>query len=261
MNPRIAGLALAALGGTSSLAWATEYGTVVSSTPILAAVPVTQRECVAEAAPAPREGSGAGALAGAVVGAALGNALGGGSGRAISTGIGMIAGAALGNHAEAQEAARTAPPLQRCRDLTRYEQRTVGYDVVYEYQGVQRSVRLAQAPGSHIPLDVQVVPAGQVMPAAPAPMPAARPAYRTPADNRVDDEARRAGYPAAPADPAYGYPSYPAYPAYPAEAPVVERASPSAWPYVIVGGIAALAIADAVRHDRRGPPRPYWRHR
>ena len=89
-------------------------------------------------------------------------------------------------------------------------------------------------------------------------MPNASPrTYRTPADNRVDDEARRPVYPAAPADPAYGYPSYPAYP----EAPVVERASPSAWPYVIVGGIAALAIADAVRHDRRGPPRPYWRHR
>lgn len=241
MNPRIAALALAALGGASSLARATEYGTVLSSTPVLASVPVTQRECVAERAATPaREGSGVGALAGAVVGAAIGNAFGSGTGRALSTGIGMIAGAALGNHAEAEEVARSAPPAQRCRDVTRYEQRAIGYDVVYDYQGVQRSVRLAQPPGDRIALEVQVMPAGQVQ--APDPAPMAAPVYRTPADNRVVDEAPRIVY--APPPPAVVY----------ADPPV--QASP--WPYLVVGGITAVAIANAWGRGGHVHRAPRW---
>lgn len=252
MLTRATPLALLALtAATGGSAWAaTDYGTVISTTPVIATTPVTQRDCVVEpgAAPASRGNSGAGAIAGAVVGAALGNALGGGTGRAMATGIGMIAGAALGNHAEAEEAARTAAPVQRCRDVVRQEQRVVGYDVVYDYQGVQRSVRLPQPPGDRIALEVSVVPVGQVGAPAqpPAPAPAAAPrVYRTPADNPYADDVPpvRTVYVPAPAP----------------ETVVVERpvyASP--WPYLLVGGVAAWAIANG-HHGGHGGR--YWRHR
>jgi uncharacterized protein YcfJ len=257
MSIRLSTLGLAALCGAAATsgAWAAEYGTVISSTPVMSSAPVQQRECIDEAAPAPRRSSnGAGAAVGALFGAALGNAMGGGSGRALSTGIGMIAGAALGNHAEAQEAAgRDAGTVQRCRDVTRTEQRVVAYDVVYEYQGVQRRVRMAQPPGERILLDVQVVPAGAAVlsgaePYA-APATAARPpveapsrAYRSPGDNRIDDEAefgRRQVYDDRPLPPA----------------PPVAREAANPVPYLIVGGLTALAIAHAVKSDR--PHHPY----
>lgn len=261
MSIRISTLGLAALCGAAATsgAWAAEYGTVISSTPVVSAAPVVQRECIDEAAQAPRRSNGAGAVVGALFGAALGNAVGGGNSRTLSTGIGMIAGAAIGNHAEAQEAGRDAATVQRCRDVTRTEQRVVAYDVVYDYQGVQRRVRMAQPPGDRILLDVQVVPAGAA--ALPAPAPYAgpetvdrRPAeaaprvYRSPGENRIDDEAefgRRQVYDDRPLPP---------------PAPVV-RESASPVPYLIVGGLTALAIAHAVNSDRpyRHPPR--WHRR
>lgn len=257
MSIRFTTLGLAALCGAAATsgAWAAEYGTVVSSTPVVSSAPVLQRECVDEAAAAPRRSSGAGALVGALFGAALGNAVGSGGGRALATGIGMVAGAALGDHAEAQEAGRDTATAQRCRDVTRSEQRVVGYDVVYEYQGVQRRVRMAQPPGERILLDVQVVPAGAAaLPAPPShamPEPVGRPwaepaprAYRSPADNRIDDDAEHARYRA--------YDDRPLPPA----APIVREAA-SPVPYLVVGGLTALAIAHAVRSDRphRHPPR------
>jgi hypothetical protein len=96
----------------ASGAWATEYGTVVSSTPLVMAVPVPQRQCSDEPG---------------------------------------------------------AAGEQRCRTVTRYENRTVSYDVVYEYQGVRRSVRLAQDPGERIALDVSVTPQGAATAAYGAP--------------------------------------------------------------------------------------------
>lgn len=253
MSIRLSTLGLAALCGAAAAsgAWAAEYGTVISSTPVTSSAPVLQRECIDEAAPAPRRSNGAGAVVGALFGAALGNAVGGNN-RTLATGVGMIAGAALGNHAEAQEAGRDAGAVQRCRDVTRTEQRVVAYDVVYEYQGVQRSVRMAQPPGDRILLDVQVMPAGAAVRPGPAsyaapayesrlPVEAPSRAYRSPGDNRIDDDtapAHRTAYDDRPLPPA---------------APVVREAS-SPVPYLIVGGLTALAIAHAVRSDR---PHPY----
>lgn len=233
-------LCAAVLGLAASAAGATEYGRVISSTPVVAQVPVTQRECVNEAAPAPRARSGGGgALAGAVVGAAMGNMVGGGLGRAAATGIGMIAGAALGDHAEAQAAAAEPPATRtRCRDVTRTESRAVGYDVVYEYQGVQRSVRLAQPPGDRIALEVSVVPVAPPVQgppaytaAAPAPAPVPAPVYRTPAETVwVDDT--------------------PPPPAAPPPRVVVNP-----WPYVVAAGVGAVILSNAWGHGPRG----HWR--
>jgi len=145
-------VAAATLCLTAVGAWATEFGDVVSSTPVVASVPVSQQQCFDEPVTYQRAGSGAGALFGAIAGAAIGNAIGGGAGRAAATGIGMVAGAAIGDRAEANSYPPVSTTTQRCRSVTRYEDRTVGYDVVYDYQGVRRTVRMAQDPGDRIAL-------------------------------------------------------------------------------------------------------------
>ncbi len=219
----------ALLSSAATGAWAVEYGTVVSSTPVVSNVPVAQRQCQDEVISAPQRSTGGGALVGALIGAAVGNAFGGGSGRAVATGIGMIAGAAIGDHAEADASPQGSTTTQRCRNVTHYEQRTVAYDVVYDYQGVRRSVRLAQDPGDRIALDVQVVPAGAPAPVRGASPPAARaPVYRSPVDSPYVDGA----------PPLEDYAPTPAYP--PAQ---VVYANP--WPYVLIGG--ALIGATQVR--------------
>jgi len=172
-TPRI--LALGALCAALGSAWATEYGTVVSSTPVMNAVPVPQRVCSDQEVVYQQQPSGAGAVIGAIAGAALGSTVGGGFGKAAATGLGLVAGSAIGNQVEANGLPPTTSTVQHCRTVTRYENRIVGYDVVYDYQGVRRSVRLAQDPGQSVALEVNVAPAGALPPqavAAAAPQPA-----------------------------------------------------------------------------------------
>jgi uncharacterized protein YcfJ len=172
--------AVATLCCVATGAWATEFGTVLSSTPVVASVPVAQQQCYDEPVMYRRPSSGAGALIGAIAGAAIGNTVGHGAGRAAATGIGMVTGAAIGDRVEASGLPPVATTAQRCSNVTRYENRTVGYDVVYEYQGVRRSVRLPQDPGDRIALDVSVTPAGgqiegRQAPALPPPVYRSRP--------------------------------------------------------------------------------------
>lgn len=155
-------LVLAGLAAAVGSARATEYGTVVATTPVVHQVPVAQRLCHDEQVITSQRsgGSGAGALIGAIAGAALGNAMGTGGGRAAATGIGMVAGAAIGDRVEAEGSPPQVATTQRCRTVTRYEQRIVGYDVVYDHQGVRRAARVATDPGERIALETQVVPVG-----------------------------------------------------------------------------------------------------
>lgn len=151
-------VAITTLCCATSGAWATEYGNVVSSTPVYASVPVVRQQCFDEPVMYQRPNSGAGALLGAIAGAAIGNSMGGGAGRAAATGIGMVTGAAIGDRVEANGSPPVASTVQRCHNVTHYENHPVGYDVVYEFQGVRRNVRLAQDPGSQVALEVNVAP-------------------------------------------------------------------------------------------------------
>ena len=153
---------LALLAACSTGAGATEFGTVISSTPVVASVAVPQRQCTEEQWVYPQRSSGAGALIGALAGAALGSHIGSGSGRAAATALGFVAGSAIGEGVETEGTPAPTQTVQRCRTVTRLQTRTVGYDVVYEYQGVQRTARLAQEPGERIALDV--APVGQLPP-------------------------------------------------------------------------------------------------
>ena len=163
MSPRTLSLSLGAAALCSCFASgafaAVEYGTVVSSTPVIGQVAVPQRDCYDEQVAVPQRSSGGGALAGAIIGGVIGNTVGSGMGRAAATGLGMVAGAALGDHAEASNTPPAARTVQRCRTVSQSEDRLIGYDVVYEYGGVRRTARMAQdpgGPGSRIAVEVNV---------------------------------------------------------------------------------------------------------
>lgn len=212
LQPTAARALVAAALLASTGAWAVDYGTVISSMPVTAQVPVVQRQCSDETVRYQAPSNGAGAVIGAIAGAVVGSQFGGGAGHAVATGLGMVAGAAIGDQVQANANPPVAATQQRCRNLTQYENRLVGYDVVYEYQGVRRSARLAQDPGARIALDVNVVPAGAQP--LPPPVAAPQPVYTDPSVN--------AGYD-APVAPrvVYASPGYYSPPVYLAPSVVV----------------------------------------
>jgi uncharacterized protein YcfJ len=165
----LAGLGLAT---ACSAALATEYGTVVSSTAVTAQVAVPQQQCTEQQALVQPRTSGGGALLGALVGGVVGHHIGDGFGRAAATGLGAVAGSVIGDRAEAANNPPAAVPVRHCQTLTSYENRVIGYDVTYEYNGQRYLTRVAQDPGPRIALNVTVAPsAGTAATAPPAPMP------------------------------------------------------------------------------------------
>lgn len=162
----LAGLGLAAACGT---ALATEYGTVISSTAVTAQVAVPQQQCTEQQALVQPRTSGGGALLGALVGGVVGHGIGEGLGRAAATGLGAVAGSVVGDRVEAANTPAQAVPVQSCQTLTSYENRVIGYDVTYEYNGQRYLTRVAQDPGPRIALNVTVAPASGAVTASPAP--------------------------------------------------------------------------------------------
>src|SRR4051794_22009544 len=151
----LAAAAAATLLGVSVDARAAEYAKVVSATPVTESVAVPRQECVNGEQLVQQPPSGAGALVGAIAGGVIGNQFGHGFGRAAATGIGAVTGSAIGNNVEANATPPAAVPVQRCRTVNGYENRIVGYDVVYEYHGQRYSTRLPQDPGAQLAVDVR----------------------------------------------------------------------------------------------------------
>lgn len=151
----LAVLTIAAIAASG--ADAQERGRVLSSSPITQQVAVPQQVCSDQpVAVAPRP-SGAGAVVGAIAGGLLGNAIGGGSGRAAMTGAGLIGGAMLGNQTEAAGAQPQYQTVRQCSTQTFYQNRTVGYNVTYEYNGRSYTTQTTQPPGQWVALNVQPV--------------------------------------------------------------------------------------------------------
>lgn len=150
--------------GIGTVAHAQEQGRVLSSTPIIQQVAIPRQVCGYDtshggyyAGGSSPSTSGAGAVMGAIAGGAIGNQIGGGSGRAAATALGVIGGAVLGNHIEGQNYnhAPRYQNTQRCNTETYYENRTIGYNVVYEYGGRQYSTQTNYDPGAWIALNVR----------------------------------------------------------------------------------------------------------
>ncbi len=163
------------LAAACSAAFATEYGKVVSSTPVTTQVSVPRQQCADQQGYVPAPTSGGGAVVGGVLGGLAGNAVGAGAGRAAATVIGAVAGAVVGNNVEAANTPPVPVTTTNCTYVRTQETRVIGYDVVYEYNGQQHTARLARDPGDQIALDVS--PAGAVADATPAVQPVPAPAY------------------------------------------------------------------------------------
>jgi uncharacterized protein YcfJ len=161
-------LVLTALASTSLMAFnasaADILARVITSTPVVQQVAVPRRVCNSQQLTTEAPKSGAGAVLGAVAGGAVGNAIGNGNGRALATVIGIVGGAIVGDRVEGSS--NQVQNVQQCSTQTFYENRPSHFNVVYEYQGTQYNVQMAQDPGQYVRL--QVTPVG-AMPAAPQP--------------------------------------------------------------------------------------------
>ena len=144
--------------GLSFSAQAQELGNVLSRTPVYQQVSVPRQVCTQTQVSVPGQTSGAGALMGAVAGGAIGNAVGKGEGRALATMIGVIGGALAGDKVEGPQAAQTQTQ-QTCTTQQVYENRLVGYNVVYEFAGKQYNVQLPKDPGPTIKLQITPISA------------------------------------------------------------------------------------------------------
>jgi uncharacterized protein YcfJ len=149
--------------------FAQESGRVLSSVPVIQQVAVPRQVCSQQPVAVQQpQSSGGGALVGAIVGGLLGHTIGHGFGRAAATGVGVIAGAAVGDSVENRGNAPVMASQQGCVTQTFYENRTTGYNVTYEYAGKQYTVQMPYDPGPTVRL--QVVPVGSsVEPLAPPP--------------------------------------------------------------------------------------------
>jgi len=147
--------ALAGAVGAPLCAQAAELATVVSSTPVTVAVTVPRQQCSDGQQLVQQRPSGAGALLGAIAGGVIGHNLGNGFGRAAATGFGAVAGAVVGDQVEAANSPVAEVPVRRCQTVSSYENRVVGYDVVYEYAGQRYSTRMSRDPGRQLAVSVQ----------------------------------------------------------------------------------------------------------
>ena len=145
---------------------------VITSTPVVQQFAVPRQICNSQQVTSETPKSGAGALLGAVAGGAVGNAIGNGGGRALATVIGLVGGAMVGDRVEGTN--NQVQNLQQCSTQTFYENRLSHYNVVYEYQGAQYNVQMAQDPGSYVRL--QVTPVGAITPGS---VPAPQPGFQT----------------------------------------------------------------------------------
>jgi uncharacterized protein YcfJ len=134
-------------------AQAQEVGNVISRTPVYQQVAVPRQVCTQTQVSVPGQSSGAGAAMGAIAGGAIGNAIGKGEGRAIATMIGVIGGAIAGDQVEGPQSAQTQTQ-QTCTTQQVYENRLMGFNVVYEFAGKQYTVQLPKDPGPTIKLQI-----------------------------------------------------------------------------------------------------------
>ena len=128
---------------------------MVSATPVTGSVAAPRQDCFQGEQIVQRQPSGAGAVIGAIAGGVISNQFGHGFGRAAATGLGAVAGSAIGNNVEANANPPTSVPVRRCRTVNGYESRVIGYDVVYEYNGQRYTTRLPSDPGPRLAIDIQ----------------------------------------------------------------------------------------------------------
>ena len=146
---------LASAGMGATLAQAAEFGRVISSTPVVEQISVPRQVCTTSQVQS-QVRTGGGALIGALGGGAVGNQFGRGNGRTVSTLIGAVGGGLVGDQIEAQNYGSypVTQNVQQCRTENTYENRTVAFNVLYEYAGQRYAVQMPHQPGHRIALQV-----------------------------------------------------------------------------------------------------------
>ena len=205
MNPTVPAVIACALLCASVASEAAEYATVVSATPVVVSVPVARRVCADEQQLVQPRQSGAGAVLGAIVGGVIGHNVGGGMGRAAATGLGVVAGSVIGDQVEANSTQPYQTTVRNCRNVSSLEDRTVGFDVMYDYAGQRYSTRVPRDPGARMAIDVR--PAASADDTPPS-GPEARPGTPPPLTYSPVPAAGAVGQPFVDAGPSYAQPYY-----------------------------------------------------
>lgn len=126
-------------------------------TSVRAVVEDAGRRCWVEPAQVAQQGSNVnvpGAMLGAVIGGILGHQVGG-SGRDLATGIGVVAGAAIG--ANVGQPTVTGQNVQRC-ERTPGSAHPAYWDVTYNFRGQDYRVQMTHPPGSTVTVNEQGEP-------------------------------------------------------------------------------------------------------
>ncbi|MDR2212165.1 MAG: glycine zipper 2TM domain-containing protein [Pseudomonadales bacterium] len=146
-----------------------EQAPVLSSTPIYEIQQSQQprQECWQEQvqyqAPAPSQ-SATPSIVGALIGGAIGNAVGHNkSNKRVGAAVGAILGGSIGNDIgrnNSRGGGTYYETVERCRTVytTVQEEKLVGYDVRYSYNGTPRTVRMPYDPGATVRVRVDVEP-------------------------------------------------------------------------------------------------------
>ena len=137
---------------------------VLSAKPLSRTIRIPRQECreesVTRTKPIKDQDRLIGTGIGAVVGGLLGHEVGGGSGKTLATIAGAAGGGYAGNKIQqkTQQGATYTTTEQRCNTVYDTKEEPAGFEVVYEYQGHERRVRMDHDPGSSLPVkDGQVV--------------------------------------------------------------------------------------------------------
>ncbi len=173
MQGLLVGATFVALGSGASAATSYDEADVLSSTPIYRVVETTapQRECWEEEVSRPvrrysRDDSATPELFGALLGGALGNAVGHNkSNKRVGAVVGAVLGGSIAGDLSRQSRASSGnevviDTVERCRTVsnTVQEEKLVGYDVRYSYNGREQTVRLDRDPGDTVRVRVNVEP-------------------------------------------------------------------------------------------------------
>lgn len=146
----------------------TDYARVRAVEPRYETVQVPRQECASQwVQDAPRAavnpGGFGGMLVGGVAGGLIGNQVGKGHGREAATAVGAVIGAIAGDRIATRTSTHFAAPETRevrsCRTVYDSSERLVGYDVTYEYRGIESTAFMREQPRRRIPVRVSVTPA------------------------------------------------------------------------------------------------------
>ena len=163
------GLCLLVVSGTALAQSSYESVAVISAQPVyqLTRIETPQERCVEEYVVIERrnqQASGTPIIVSTIIGGALGNAVGNNkSSRRVGAVLGAVLGNSVGRDIARQSQSsdtREYQTVERCETVfvSHEEERLLGYDVIYQFNGQQYSVRTEQDPGSQMKVRVEVQP-------------------------------------------------------------------------------------------------------